>query len=1324
MASTVSNLTVTLVLGTDRELLARWNWSDTTNTDHFDVSWQYHTGNGIWISGNESTAKETAGSLRQSTYTAPNNAYKVRVAVKVVGKTKTSSKKNSTSNDTYYSDATFCNFVEYSFNNKVADTPPDISKYVKLYEASIKRHPAEESTVYFDLNESSLDGLAGGALKYDVAIQINSIIESITTNERAKNLHRHVALTYLDAFAGYDYEWQYKSSGTWFPGNSGNSGTDTIITYQYPVKATDVRLRLKAVSNEYESLIDGQSHAFFTQKNFTSWLSVKISDIVEKPPVYEAYDIESDKITISLATGSASSVIVRFPEYTAEYVNSYSYVCYYKDVTSGKWINDSSGSTGTAETARYFTYDPPTGAKEIGFKIKPVSKTYKKYGTDNYYWTTPWSNLRSVKMSAFNAKIEKKDAIARTSIVINFLNNVPGTLYAAWPWTEKQVQEPGTEKHSDTDKYEYEWEYFTGATGPNGNIWLEGDYGDSVNKNCTYSIPTGAKQVRFRVKPIAKTYIDSYGRELSYWTTKFSDWYNVTNVERPKPVKISPPDKFIIWSLPSSERTAYATIPWTREHTDHASYKWGYAIKNSSGAEIWYEDSSESSTYSYQNGAFNVPNYSIPNNAVKIRIKAKIIAETYEDQHFGDSLEYWQTDFSEWSNPPFDLADLDPPTPSSGPSIDLAANGRLTATVLDYVTVTADRVEFQILQDNSKVIASGENVRVMLNEFGYAELKYIVPTDGHTYMVRYRGVMGTSKFGEWSAWSESKSTGPATPKSLISAQAYGVDRVKLTWDRVDSADTYVIEYIDEKELFDVSGNVKTEETSDNVTMYVTNHFSGDDFGKTWYFRVKAKNNTGSSGWTNVLSCTLARTPSAPTTWSETGVIPLGDIARLFWVHNAEDNSNETQATITYRLSTDPENPIEVVIDDEPSDENVSDMIHTYEIDTSEYETGCMIYWSVKTKGAAPDYSESSVERQIGVYANPTVSFSIESELTALPISFTATAEPPQQTAISWNASITALDEYSTVDNVGNTIHVNAGQVIYSKFMDISGNTIDVSIGAGDVTLENNIRYSISVKVGMDSGLSASSAHEFTVNFSYDVSTPDAEIMLNDDDFSASIRPYAYNNDLNAYDPAIVLSVYRKEYDGRFVAIAKNLANTGYTSVIDPHPSLNSARYRIVATSLNTGHSSYIDLSGASFNVAGMVIQWGDAWSEYDPDMSGDRVYEEPKWTGSLIHLPYNVDISEEVDPDVALIEYIGRSAPVTYFGTQLGVGGSWSTVIAANDYDTIYALRRLAIYRGNAYIRSSNGIGYWAQVNVSFQKTNREVTIPVTFTVKRVEGGI
>ena len=92
--------------------------------------------------------------------------------------------------------------------------------------------------------------------------------------------------------------------------------------------------------------------------------------------------------------------------------------------------------------------------------------------------------------------------------------------------------------------------------------------------------------------------------------------------------------------------------------------------------------------------------------------------------------------------------------------------------------------------------------------------------------------------------------------------------------------------------------------------------------------------------------------------------------------------------------------------------------------------------------------------------------------------------------------------------------------------------------------------------------------------------------------------------------------------------------------------------------------------------------------------------------------------------DTELVEYIGRKSPVAYFGTQQGITGSWTCEIPRSDKDTIYALRRLQIWMGTVYVREQNGSGYNAFINVTFTNKHDSLIVPVTLTVKRVEGGI
>ena len=116
--------------------------------------------------------------------------------------------------------------------------------------------------------------------------------------------------------------------------------------------------------------------------------------------------------------------------------------------------------------------------------------------------------------------------------------------------------------------------------------------------------------------------------------------------------------------------------------------------------------------------------------------------------------------------------------------------------------------------------------------------------------------------------------------------------------------------------------------------------------------------------------------------------------------------------------------------------------------------------------------------------------------------------------------------------------------------------------------------------------------------------------------------------------------------------------------------------------------------------------------------------EEPAYAGSMLKLPYNIDVSDSNNPDSALVEYVGRKHPVSYYGTQLGVSSTWNTDILKSDKNTLYALRRLQMCMRDMYVRQPSGSGYWANVKVSYNIKHRDLTIPVTITITRVEGGM
>ena len=599
---------------------------------------------------------------------------------------------------------------------------------------------------------------------------------------------------------------------------------------------------------------------------------------------------------------------------------------------------------------------------------------------------------------------------------------------------------------------------------------------------------------------------------------------------------------------------------------------------------------------------------------------------------------------------------------------------------------------------------------------------------------------------------------PNAPKEITQLYAKSIMdqqettyNVYIAWSAESTANKYVIEYTTNPEYFDTSGNVTRIETNDDTPNYL---ITGINPGHAYYFRVASLNEKGQSatpantkGWTQIKSLQFGTKPAQPTTWSNTISNVVGEDLNLYWTHNATDGSRETYARINFVLkdSTNPSaQPItitKVIQNTKPAEDMSNTFVYTINATDPEWailQTGYSIEWKVQTAGIASEYSDWSVVRKVNVYAQPTVSLDITndrgesiSEINGFPFYLNISATPLSQIPISYFIEVISNDSYETVDNVGNVTQINAGDAVYRKYFDPRQNAWEfiVEMTPGVIDIQNGVNYTVNVTVSMDSGLTANTSESYNVYINdmyYDV---DADVVINYETLEASIHPYCYENiteggeTIRQLTPNCTLAVYRREYDGRFVEIETDISNEEDLYVVDPHPSLDYARYRIVARTSDTGAISYNDIDAVKVGEVAAVIQWGEKWIPFKTE-ENDEEYVEPAWSGSMLKIPYNIDISVSNDIDVSLVEYTGRSHPVSYYGTQLGEKFTWNMQIPAEDFETLYAIRRLANWTDNVYVRDPSGIGYWATISVNYNKNHLETTIPVSFSITRVEGGV
>lgn len=820
-----------------------------------------------------------------------------------------------------------------------------------------------------------------------------------------------------------------------------------------------------------------------------------------------------------------------------------------------------------------------------------------------------------------------------------------------------------------------------------------------------------------------------------------------------------------------TDNTLFATWTWSKSNTENYRYIWYY----DTGDSVWFIGSDSTTTDKQCT-------YSIPDNAKRVKFKVK--PNSKKKTVNNKETTYWTASWS--TEKIFNATNLAPDKPGT-PSVKIE-KFKLTAELSNIDTRNATHIQFQIVKNDSTVFKTG-SAEIKTRSASYS----CSVNAGEEYKVRVRAYKG-KLYSDWSDYSDNVSTIPATPATFIVCRANSETSVYLEWKAVTSATEYSIEYAEKKTYFDLTTQTATQDGIKLTKFEIT----GLESGKEYFFRLRSKNEAGESGWSEIKSCVIGEAPAAPTTWSSTTTAIVGESLNLYWVHNSKDGSSQTYAEL--ELTIDGKTETETIKN--TTDEDEKDKTSVYSIDTKQFTEGSKILWRVRTAGITKQYGEWSVQRTVDIYAAPSLELHVTdadkndlSLITSFPFYISALAWPETQTPIGYHVTITSNDIYEAIDNIGNTQTINSGQEVYSKYFDINENLL-VEMMPEFVDLENNVSYTVTCIVSMNSGLTAESSVEFSVEWTDDYYQPDAEIGIDPDTLVAHIRPYCeyfpikyykvnYDSETDIYTATteeideiegapieiqngtithedgteeeitinaftdteelvylaedgslfymaestesvlaedVTLSVYRREYDGGFVEIGSELVNSSNTYVTDPHPALDYARYRVVAITNKTGAVSFYDVPGYIVGEKSIVIQWDEEWSNFNT--TEEEPLEQPPWSGSLIKLPYNVDVSESNSNDVEHITYAGRKHPVSYYGTHVGETSSWSAEIEKSDKDTIYALRRLRTWMGDVYVREPSGIGYWATVSVSFGQTHCELTVPVSIEITRVEGGM
>lgn len=815
--------------------------------------------------------------------------------------------------------------------------------------------------------------------------------------------------------------------------------------------------------------------------------------------------------------------------------------------------------------------------------------------------------------------------------------------------------------------------------------------------------------------------------------------------------------------VPGQDRTFLATWTCSWKWTSKYEVCWRYWLSNGKYVDSYSSVSHVANYNQYQ------ATYQYPENATAVQVWIRP-HEATDGEHWGFKVNgKWVGYLCPWSPKSVGstyqavndyLTPKDIPTPSI--EID---KYRITVEVgtdsIEYDKNTT-HVQFYIVDENGTIIYQP---LVLVNRSSASASFAFNGAAGKKYKVSARGYnQSGGLYGKWSSYSSEVSTPPAGT-SISSVKALSTTSVRLTWPAAKTAKTYEVQYTYVPSDFQKESGGSSESftgTSGDIT--------GLETGHSWYFRVRAVNDSGESGWSASKSVLLGIRPDPPTTWSSVATAQIGDKLTLNWTHNTRDGSGMTNSQVEINIG----GKISTYNVAGKKDADTQEWLNTghYDLNTSNIVDGSTVRWRVRTKGVLDSYSDWSVTREVKVYAPATLTVvPYKSSTSALddpylsidsfPFYIVATAGPVTQKAIGFHITITANSAYQKTDYNGERVWVNEGEEVYSHYFDFDGNQAKTEFGdyavvsnnvltlklmPYDVDFENGQTYTIKGTVAMNTGLTAENSNVIDINWTDQDLYPSADVQVDKDELVATIIPFCPiipsggPNAMVELDeeqeegedegtnlvPNVLLSVWRIDYDGRMTKILDEIPNDMSSAVVDPHPAINYARYRVVAVDQTTGAVGFTDIEPVKVGQPGIVIQWDEEWTPimYSNPLTDELESNSSKWSGTRLTLPYNADTSESNKPDRAVVEYIGQSHPTSYFGTQLGTTASWSAEIEQTDTERIDLLRKLSVYQGNVYVRNSRGVGYWAVVEVSFTITHAAVLIPVSINITRVRGGV
>ena len=370
--------------------------------------------------------------------------------------------------------------------------------------------------------------------------------------------------------------------------------------------------------------------------------------------------------------------------------------------------------------------------------------------------------------------------------------------------------------------------------------------------------------------------------------------------------------------------------------------------------------------------------------------------------------------------------------------------------------------------------------------------------------------------------------------------------IKVLWDgSATGEEKFEIQYTDNAYAYqdNAIGDIKTatyDELPSGATSFLYT-LTELDLGRTWHIRVRKTSDAGRSLWAtlassheegvypseteNVVSVDLAPAQeeldklTAPTTSATDMSYQVGDQVIMSWIHNSEDNTDQTAYQVEITVTPQNEPPSVQVL------EGTTDNAVTF--DTTGYPDGTQVEWRVRTQGAYEGYySPWSQTRMFGIFVPPVVSLSladgtgqdvVDQGLSTLPLKITVNASSAAANPITEvGVSIASASSHTAVGDDGGEAYIAKDQEVYSRYLtasDFEDGTAMLEVSAAETMLDSGYQYYARATVFTQMGLSATSEDStFDVQWAGFMADPEATVEFDSVNYTCTIYPVCYETD--------------------------------------------------------------------------------------------------------------------------------------------------------------------------------------------------------------------